>query len=128
MFEIDAVMWCPDRFAETVKDLLPDAVCMVEASASVELLPLFYPIHVDSISVECHTLRGRPGYRIQIALHATDSTISPLPESLEVARQTVEARLTVVMRQIFGIVGVARTQIRYVMPPDEWDDALAAIA
>ncbi len=128
MFEISAIVWCPDRFAETVKDLLPDAVCMVEASTTVALLPLFSPIHVDNVSVVCRSLRGRSGYRIQLTLRAADSMISPLPEGLEAARQTVEERIARVLRQIFGIVSVVRARIRYTMPLDEWDDALAAIA
>lgn len=128
MFEIRTAIWCPDRFAETVKELLPDAACMVEASASVALLPLFYPVHVDNITVECSPWRGRPGYRIDIVLHAADSMISPLPECLDAARHTVDERIARVIREIFGIIGETCTTIHYRIIPDEWDDAVAAIA
>ncbi len=128
MYTVNAALWCSSDSAETMPRSPEEAGLAVEAGASVALLQFFKRIDVASVIVEYRRLHMGKGYIVEIVCQSSDECSPTLPDTLEVAERVLEERMSLTLRQVFGIECVARLQLIHVLQPTEWDGALEDIA
>jgi hypothetical protein len=128
MYTVNAALWCASDSAEAMPQTPEEAGLAVEAGVSVALLQFFKRIDVASVIVEYRRLHVGKGYLVEIVCHSSNECSPTLPDTLEVAERVLEERMSITLRQVFGIECVVRLQLVHVLPPTEWDDALEDIA
>jgi hypothetical protein len=128
MYTIDIALWCPtEGFTEAN---IPEAGLefTVRDALSSELAEYFHPYVVVYSSARPARVHGRAGLLFQTRFASTDAAMLTLPAPLEDLERTLERDAALLVERVLGVPVTASVAIHYLLPPDEWDDALCDIA
>ena len=99
---------CHDRFFEVLQEELESTEVIVEDAISQVLLDLFGEVSVDDVAIRFSSaLRmGLQHCSIQIQAQCSYQSFALFPRTKELIEHTVEKRISLILKELFGSVTV----------------------